>query len=252
LIGLKELGLRFADVQVLAGITLEFPASGLISLVGPNGAGKSTLLGIVAGLRSNYQGSCTYSGTEVRKWQRRSLARHISFVPQALRLEFPFTVEQVIFMGRTPFCDGMFESPDDRVAVEKAMQATDTGQFRNRDFRTLSGGERQRVILASALAQSPETLVLDEPTTFLDLSHQLAIYQLLRELANDGLLVIAATHDLNLALRYSDRVVLLDHGRVVAEGTPASVLIPDRIHSVFGVIAQVQQDAAGRAWITYG
>ncbi len=233
-------------------ITIQFPTSGLVSLVGPNGAGKSTMLGIMAGLQTNYDGSCTYAGIEVRKWQRRALARLISFVPQALRLEFPFTVEQVVFMGRTPFCDGLFESPGDRAAVENAMHSTDTGGFRGRDFRTLSGGERQRVILASALAQSPETLILDEPTTFLDLSHQLAIYRLLRQLANQGLLIIAATHDLNLALTYSDQIVLLDHGSVVAEGPPAEVLVPSRIQSVFGVAAQVQQDLAGRGWITYG
>ncbi|MEO7142990.1 MAG: ABC transporter ATP-binding protein [Bryobacteraceae bacterium] len=243
--------MQYGAAHVLRETTVEFSGAGLVSIVGPNGAGKSTLLGILAGLRPGYSGACYYGGIEIKKWNRRALARKISVVPQSLRLEFPFTAGQVVYMGRTPFCDGLFESAADREAVERAMQITDSAAFRDRDFRSLSGGERQRVILASALAQTPEALLLDEPTTFLDLKHQLAIYRLLRELARGGLLVIATTHDLNLALTYSDRVVMLDVGRIVADGTPAEVFGPETIRAVFGVEARLEADARGRTRIFY-
>lgn len=226
--------------------TFEMPQSGLVAIAGPNGAGKSTLLGIMAGLRQPYTGSCLYAGVEVRTWRRREFARRVAFLPQMLRLEFPFTGEQVALMGRTPYAGGWFESPEDHAAVERAMQTTDTVAFRERDFRTLSGGERQRVVLASALAQEPRVLLLDEPTTFLDLRHQLSMYRILADLGRGGMLVVSVTHDLNLALQFADRVLLLDDGRIAGEGAPREVLNPDLIGQVFGVRADVSS-----GWIHY-
>lgn len=252
LYSLREVGMRYDGIEVLSGVSLEFPAAQMAAIVGPNGAGKSTLLGVMSGLRHGYNGQCCYSGEEVSGYQRRGFARQVSVVPQSLRLEFPFTAEQVVMMGRTPFCDGLFESPEDREAVDRAMEITDTAVFRKRDFRSLSGGERQLVILASALAQSPRTLLLDEPTTFLDLKHQISIYRLLRELREQGLLVVAVTHDLNLAAAYSDRVVMLKSGRVAADGQPTETLRSDVIENVFGVQSQVREAADGRPWIVYG
>ena len=223
-----------------------------MAIAGPNGAGKSTLLGVMAGLRPEHTGRCCYRGTEVGRWKRRAFARRVAFMPQSMRVEFPFTAEQVVLMGRTPHCHGLFESPEDWAAVERAMEITDTLAFRGRDFRSLSGGERQRVILASALAQAPETLLLDEPTTFLDLKHQVAIYGLLREQARRGLLAVAVTHDLNLAAAFADRIVVLDRGRVVADGTPASVLTPELLRDVFGVAGVLHRRPEGRPWIVYG
>jgi iron complex transport system ATP-binding protein len=149
-------------------------------------------------------------------------------------------------MGRTPYGGGWFESPEDQEAVDQAMETTDTTAFRARDFRTLSGGERQRVILASALAQRPDALLLDEPTTFLDLKHQLSMYRLLAGLARQGMLVVSVTHDLNLALQFSDRILVIDQGRVAGDGTPAEVLTPELVERVFGVRAEIQ----GR-WLHY-
>jgi iron complex transport system ATP-binding protein len=252
LFSLSDVGMRYNGTEVLRGATLELGEASMIAVVGPNGAGKSTLLGVMAGLRPQYSGHCLYAGKEVRGWPRRAFAREVSFVPQSVRIEFPFSAEQVVIMGRTPYCDGLFESPEDHEAVERAMAITDTLPFRHRDFRSLSGGEKQRTILASVLAQSPKVLLLDEPTTFLDLQHQVSIYGLLRDLARQGLLVVAVTHDLNLAAAYSDRILALQAGEVVADDAPAEVLNSETIRAVFGVDAEIRQTPAGRPWIAYG
>jgi iron complex transport system ATP-binding protein len=252
LYSLRGAGMRYNGTEVLKDVALEFSASEFVAIAGPNGAGKSTLLGIMAGLRPHYSGQCLYREKDVRKWPRRAFARCVSFVPQSLRMEFPFSAEQVVLMGRTPFCDGLFESPADQEAVERAMEVTGTLAFRRRDFRSLSGGERQSVILASALAQEPETLLLDEPTTFLDIRHQVSIYGLLRELARKGILVIAVTHDLNLAAGFSTRVVLLQSGRVAADASPREVFAPGIIREVFGIESRIVPGNEGNPWIVYG
>jgi iron complex transport system ATP-binding protein len=237
----KQLGFAYG----LHEASFEFPRNGLITIAGPNGAGKSTLLGILAGLRSPYHGSCTYAGRELRQWPRREFARKAAFLPQSVRLEFPFTAEEVVLMGRTPYARGWFQTDEDRSAAKEAMTTTDTLAFRARDFRTLSGGEAQRVVLASALTQRPEVLLLDEPATHLDLRHQLSLYRLLGELAKT-LLVVAVTHDLNLALQFSQRVMVLEDGRIAGDGKPKEVLNPALIARVFGVQATVHG-----TWMTY-
>ena len=229
----------------LRGATFELPPSGFVTIAGPNGAGKSTLLGILAGLRHPYFGECQYRGIEIRRWRRRDFARQVAFLPQSMKLEFPFTAEQVVFMGRAPYADGWFESQQDHDAVARAMTTTDTLAFATRDFRSLSGGEKQRIILASALAQEPETLLLDEPTTFLDLKHQLAMYKLLSALAKK-MLIVAVTHDLNLALRFSDRVIVMEDGRIAAQGPPGEALAPNVIDRVFGVHPELRD-----GWLVY-
>jgi iron complex transport system ATP-binding protein len=252
LFSLHNAGMRYDGTDVLRHTTLDFLESQMVTIVGPNGAGKSTLLGIMAGLRPSYGGRCLYRGIEVRSWPRRDFAREVAFVPQSVRIEFPFTAEQVVMMGRTPHCDGLFESPEDREAAERAMRFTDMLAFRSRDFRSLSGGEKQRAILASVLAQSPRALLLDEPTTFLDLQHQLAIYRLLRDLARQGLLVVSVTHDLNLAATFSDRVIMLRAGEVAYDAAPATVLRPETIRQVFEIEAEIRQGREGKPWILYG
>jgi iron complex transport system ATP-binding protein len=241
----RQLGFAYG----LHDATFEFPRQGLITIVGPNGAGKSTLLGILAGLRSPYIGSCTFAAKEIRQWPKREFARRVAFLPQSVRMEFPFTVEEVVLMGRTPYASGWFQTAEDRSAAEEAMTTTDTLAFRGRDFRTLSGGEAQRVILASALTQRPEALLLDEPATHLDLRHQLSLYRLLGELAKSRL-VVAVTHDLNLALRFSSRVMVLEDGRIAGDGTPADVLNPALIARVFGVQATMHGGLNG-TWMSY-
>jgi iron complex transport system ATP-binding protein len=239
----RATGLGFA--YGLSEVSFGLPELGFVAIAGPNGAGKSTLAGILAGLRVPYRGSCLYRGREVSEWPRREFAREIAFLPQTMRLEFPFRAEEVAFMGRAPFAKGWYASEEDRAAVEHAMEVTDTLEFRSRDIRSLSAGERQRVMLASALAQTPRVLILDEPSTFLDLKHQLAIYRLLRDLGS-RMLVIAVTHDLNFALQFSTHALVLDRGRIAAEGAPAQVFDAPLLARVFEVNARVND-----AWIRF-
>jgi len=248
---LRDISVRYGNAEVLHIGALEFASPGFVTVVGPNGAGKSTLLSILSGLRKQYGGRCLFQGSDTREVARRVFARSVSFIPQTVDLHFPFTAEQVVLMGRTPYCDGLFETPADWEAVSKAMALTDTEVFRNRDFRTLSGGEKQRVVLASALAQSPSVLLLDEPTTYLDLKHQLATYRLLADLASGGMLVVSVTHDINLAAGFSDRVVMLDCGRVAADGTPGDVITGENMLRVFGVAVEIGVGASGHLRVDY-
>jgi iron complex transport system ATP-binding protein len=251
-ISLDNVSFRYEQDEVLAGVCVELAAGELVAVAGPNGAGKSTLLGVCAGLRSPSSGRRRYKGREFREWDRREFAREVAVVPQQLEVEFPFTAEQVVLMGRAPYGDGMFETEADVEAARRAMELTDCVEYGDRDYRTLSGGERQRVVLAAALAQEPRTLLLDEPTAFLDLKHQVAIYDLLASLRREGLLVVTVTHDLNLAARYADRVLILDRGRVRFSGASKEVLTAENIRSVFGVDCRILEDAEGRSWIAYG
>lgn len=237
---LSRLGMRYGTADVLGDVTATIPEGQFTAILGPNGAGKSTLLGILAGLKPTYRGNVTYHGREVRSWRRRDFARQVSFLPQSVHIDFPFTAEQVVLMGRTPHGDGWFESEDDHAAVRQAMEATDSAGYRCRDFRSLSGGERQRVLLASALAQRPRTLLLDEPATYLDLKHQIDLFELLRAQARQGLMVVAVTHDLNLASHYADRVMMLHRGTLTADGAPGQVITDQALSTVFGVTARIR------------
>jgi iron complex transport system ATP-binding protein len=249
---LVNLGMRYGDVQVLSEIDLRLEFSQLTALAGPNGAGKSTLLAILSRLRRNFSGACSYGGQPIAKWRPGRFAREVAYVPQSLRSEFPFSAEEVVLMGRAPHVSGMFETACDREAAARAMASTDTTHLCGRDFRTLSGGEKQRIILAAALAQDPKVLLLDEPTSFLDLAHQVDLYRILESLCRSGMMVVSVTHDLNLAAMFCDRLILLRAGRVVADGAPSAVLAPETIAGVFGVRSQLHQLENGRPWITYG
>jgi len=248
----QGLGYAYGDREALHDLTIDLRSGELAAIVGPNGAGKSTLMGVLAGVRDGYSGACRLEGVEVSAWNKRLLARRAAFVPQSLRLEFPFTAEQVVFMGRTPYCDGLFETEEDRAAVRRAMEMTDSLPFAGRPFRALSGGEKQRVILASALAQEPDALLLDEPTTYLDLEHQLSLYRLLRDLARQGKTVVAVTHDLNLAAAYSDRVLVLAGGSLAADG-PADAVVTERlVADVFHATVRVTTGECGRPSMSFG
>lgn len=250
MIELRGVRCGYGAREVLRGLTCRFAAGEFVSVAGPNGAGKSTLLSLISGLRESFAGDCLIDGKALAKWPRRELARVVSFVPQSVRIEFPFTAREVVLMGRAPHAGWRGESPDDAKRVDDAMQRTDSSEFAQRDFRNLSGGEKQRVLLAAAVAQSGKILILDEPATFLDIEHQRLIYRLLRELAASGVLVLAATHDLNLAAGYSSRVLLLKDGAIAGDGAPAEVLSANLLQDVFRVPAVIEQ-RDGRTWVRH-
>ena len=249
---LRNAGVRYGAFEALRSVTVSFKPAEFVTIAGPNGAGKSTMLSVMAGLRSAFSGESLFQGRDVRRWKRSEFARRVSVVPQSVHIGFPFTAEQVVLMGRTPHAGAMFESDADAEHVRRAMELTGTAPFRTRDFRSLSGGEKQRVVVASALAQAPEALLLDEPTTHLDIEHQVSLYKLLRSLARDGMLVVAITHDLNLASAFADRIVVLRAGELVSDGAPEVVFNESTMRDVFRVAAQIHSGPGGRPWIHYG
>jgi iron complex transport system ATP-binding protein len=249
---LEGVSMRYGSAEVLRSLAMKLDTGEFVAVVGPNGAGKSTLLAILAGLLRPSAGICAFLGTEAHRWNRRDFARRVAVVQQVEPAMFPFTVAEVVAMGRMPHRAGMYESPEDNAAVAKALEVTNTANLRDRDFRTLSGGERQRVLLASALAQAPDVLLLDEPSTHLDLRHQIAVHRLLTELSRKGLLVVSVTHDLNLAASHASRVLLLDNGVLRANGPPASVLRADLVRDVFQAPVELHRRASGQPWLLYG
>lgn len=213
-----------ADVDALAGVDVDVPAGSFYAVIGPNGCGKTTLLRLLLGAIEPTAGHVTYGGRPVRDWSRRDLARRVGVVAQFEPLVFPLSVRELVGMGRYPHLGNWRgEGPVDREAVEHAMRTCNVVDLAARSVDTLSGGERQRARLARALAQVPDTLVLDEPTASLDISHEMGIFELLRARADDGVTVLIVTHNLNVAARYADRLLLLDHGHAAAEGDPANV-----------------------------
>lgn len=252
LFNLKDVGVRYGATEVLASVDLTFSSGEFVAIGGPNGAGKSTLLSILAGLKAPSSGECLFLEHQTHGWHRREFARRVAVVLQENNAAFPFTAEDIVYMGRMPHRSGLYETAEDHAAVDRALTETEMNAFRHREFRTLSGGEKQRILIASALAQSPEVLLLDEPSAHLDIYHQVHLYSLLRRLSGSGLLVIAVTHDLNVATAQADRVLLLHRGRVRADGEPQQVIRADVMEQVFSVPVELHHTASGKPWITYG
>jgi iron complex transport system ATP-binding protein len=204
-------------------------------VLGPNGSGKSTLLRLLLGVLAPAAGTVEFGGRPLASWGREALARAVGVVPQGEESVFPTTVRELVGMGRYPHLGPWRrEGTEDRRAVEEAMRRADVAHLAARAVGTLSGGERQRARVARALAQAAPTLALDEPTASLDVAHEMAIFELLRGLAESGKTVLLVTHNLNLAARYADRLVLLEGGRVAAEGAPAEVLTRATVERVYG------------------
>jgi iron complex transport system ATP-binding protein len=213
----------------------------IVGLLGPNGSGKTTLLRILAGILQPAAGQVTIDGEPIARLSRRELARRIAVVPQETHSTFDFSVLDMVLMGRYPHL-GPFalEGAADLAVAREALEATGTAAFEARSFATLSGGEKQRVVIASALAQGSDMLLLDEPTAALDLRYQLEIMALLRSLnADRDTTLIVSTHDLNLVAALCERIVLLKHGRVLAQGPTTEILTADNIRLLYDVNADV-------------
>jgi iron complex transport system ATP-binding protein len=230
------LELRYGRREVLSDVDLSVAPGERVCLVGPNGAGKSSLLRCVTGLVTPTSGHVSLDGSPLGGIERGALARLISVVPGQVDLPFAMRVEEVVALGRLPYQRGLSGlGASDHAAVDDAITRVGIERLAGRDVRELSLGERQLVLVAMALAQDSRLLVLDEPTVHLDLRHQVEVLSLLARLSAEGVTVIAVLHDLPLAAHFFGRLVLLDRGRVVADGRPRDVLSPERIRDVYGV-----------------
>ena len=234
---LVGVSLAYGRRTALDGLDLHIGAGECVAILGPNGAGKSTLLRVLGCHAPERRGAVHLDGIPLEEYSRETLARRISVVPGEATLPLAARVEEVVALGRIPHEDpfrGMRAA--DHAAVAAAIERVGIGDLVGRDARRLSLGERQLVVLAMALAQSPRILILDEPTVHLDLRHQVDVMELLLQLnARDRVGVVAVLHDLSLAAHFFPRLVLLDHGRIVADGAPDEVLSPERIGAVYGV-----------------
>jgi iron complex transport system ATP-binding protein len=236
-IHLEGVTVAYRGRPALRDVSLHIDRGERVALIGPNGAGKSTLLRAIAGLIEPTVGTVELDGRRVTSLDRLAVARRLAVVPQVSALPFSTTVDEVVALGRLPHehpIRGM--RPADRAAVAAAIEQVGVGHLMGRDARELSLGERQLVLLAMAVAQDADVLVLDEPTVHLDLRHQVEVMELLRDLnARQGTTILAVLHDLALAAHFFPRLVVLDGGRVVGDGPASEVLAPDRIREVFGV-----------------
>ncbi len=242
-IAAREVSCEVGAALLLDRVNLTADRAQLIGLIGPNGAGKSTLLRTIAGILGHDHGAVLLDGAEIASLSPKDIASNLALVPQIAPYTHSFTSLELVLMGRYPHL-GRFqiESARDRDIARGAMALTETEKLSERTLDTLSGGERQRVFVSRALAQKPRVLLLDEPTSNLDILHQLKVLGLVRRLVETGLTAIAAIHDLQMAARYCDRLVLLSAGRVAATGTPEQVLSTENIESAFGVRSAVYRD----------
>ena len=229
---------------ILSDVSFAAPTGQVTGLIGPNGAGKSTLLASLLGLVSAAGGTAQFEGYDLPAMKRRDRARMVAFVEQSASTEERLTVRDVVALGRIPHEPAWQSapSPEDAAIVNAALAETDMTAFATRRFDTLSGGEQQRVHLARALAQQPRLLLLDEPTSHLDIRGQLQLLALLRAKATSGMTVLLALHDLNLAARFCDHLVVLSDGVLAAEGKPGDILTPTLLGNVYGVSARLVPD----------
>lgn len=242
----EGLSVRLGGTHVLHSISLEITPGQLVGVIGPNGAGKSTLLRALLGLVAADEGRVTIDGGALATSDRRTVARRIAYLPQGTTIHWPIAVERLVSLGRLPHLGPLSRmAAADTQAVERAMRRADIVQFRDRVATELSGGERARVMLARALAVEAEALVVDEPLASLDPAHQIDVMDVLRREVEAGTLVIVVLHDLTMAARHCDRLVMLDEGRVVADGDPTTVLTAERLSVVYGVSARIEQGEGG-------
>jgi len=241
-------GVRFAygARQVFADLNLQVRPGEMLGLLGRNGAGKTTWLKLACGLLHPARGAVKLAGRPLQEVSRRERSRAVALVPQELHMPFPFSVDEMVMLGRTPYLGSWgTEGPADRRAVRRALALTATADFADRAFHDLSAGERQRVLLAMALAQEPQVLLLDEPTAHLDAAHQVWAFDLVRRLNREaGLTVVAAVHDLQLAAWFCSRLAVLAGGAVAADGPPAAVVRAPRVADALGISLEVRPGTA--------
>lgn len=248
ILDIDNISLEYRDKSILENVDFSVDSGEFFMVIGPNGAGKTSLLKVLAGLQKASRGTLTVKGKNIESYSRRNLAKIMAIVPQQVEVGFPFTVAETVVMGRTPHL-GMLgmEDEEDFALARQAMEFTDVVHLAERKLFQLSGGELQRVIIARAICQQPEIILLDEPTTALDPAHQLKIMDLMERFRREqGTTVVMVSHDLNLASMYGDRLLLLKEGREVRTGLPGDVLTRDLLEKTYGCRMQVDESPLGR------
>jgi len=242
----QGLSFSYPNKEVLRDVAFTAQSGEVLGIIGPNGSGKTTLLKCLRLALRPQEGTIKLNGKSIMGWSRAKLARFFAVVPQSPVISFPFSVLDIVMMGRTPHMSRFQrEGRKDFDIVREALHLTSVDQLYDRPVSELSGGEMQRVIISRALAQQPHILLLDEPTSQLDINHQIEVMKLVQDLARKrGIIVILISHDLNLSMRYCDKLLLLSEGAVFEHGAPADVLTPDSIRKVYGVEAQVGYNTA--------
>jgi iron complex transport system ATP-binding protein len=227
------------------GVSFVGPRGKLTALAGPNGSGKSSIVRALIRRIDTVSGAMTLDSRDLRSFSYSELAKTVAVVPQREETAFPMKVREYVALGRYPHL-GLWSAPgkSDQLAIEEALVQAGVEDLAQRDSDALSGGEWQRVRIARALAQKTPAIVLDEPTTFLDVAHEMAIFELLSSLARSGLAVLLVSHQLNLVARFADSIVLLDHGKIATSGTPADVMRADRLESIYGWPVVITRDPA--------
>jgi iron complex transport system ATP-binding protein len=251
-LGFARVGFGYDKTPVLSGLDLTIATGSITGILGPNGTGKTTLVRLASAALRPTSGTIALFGDDLAAMPPRERARRVAVVPQETHPVFDFSVDEIVRMGRAPHLGLLgIEGPKDRKITRESMERCEISSLAERSFRALSGGERQRVLLARALAQEARLLLLDEPTAFLDLRHRLAVYALLARLRDErGLTIVVVSHDINLAARHCDRLVMIRHGAVVADGTPGEVLRPDPIRAVYEVEVAITTDpSSGRPFV---
>lgn len=253
IIEVNNLHFGYNGAEILQGVTFNLRVGEVVGVIGPNGSGKSTLLKLVSGLYSPWQGQVKIKGEPIEGYSRREIAQIIATVAQDVDRDFPFTVREIVAMGRSPYL-GRFaiEGKGDKKVISDALERTDISHYGDRFPYQLSGGERQRMVIARALAQEPQVLLMDEPTSYLDLNHQIDINRLMLQLVKEkGLGVVYVTHDLNIAAECCDRVLMLKDGKIIAEGKPMDVISQENIKIVYGCQVLVDENPqSGRPRVT--
>ena len=250
-LNVQSISFSFPGRSVLENLSFEAHEGEFIALMGCNGAGKSTLMDIIIRLREPSQGKVVLRGKPLREWSADQLSRQVSHLPQSVRADLPYSVEQLVLMGRYPHRTSWFDSPEDLEAAKVAMQRTSCWDDRHRRFFTLSGGERQRVLLAACLAQQARLLLWDEPSVFLDIDQQLSCFQLMKEESAAGKLCIAVTHDINLALTYCSRIILISNHRLAADILTGEALTHTGWLSLLSPRLEIGTGPTGNPWVWY-
>ena len=243
----ENLTFAYKDRPVLDGVSLSIERGEMVGILGPNGSGKTTLLKIFSAVLRG-RGEIKVNDRGIDTYGKRELSRLFAMVPQESQILFPYTVAEIVLMGRASYHSPLaLEGKKDLEVARASMELTDSLSFSDRYLHELSGGEKQRVIIARALAQEPEILLLDEPSAFLDLKHQVQVFELMRRLNRErGLTIVAALHDLNLAALFFPRLVMLCDGKIYCDGTPKDVLTEGTIEDVYGIRVKIQQDPSGK------